>query len=59
MNMKEIPSLELEKINKKVEQLIGKIDILQGRIRDMEIKVGLLHTEEKRQRKLESETWTK
>jgi len=51
--------MEFEKVHRKIEQLIGKIDILQGRIREMEIKVGLLHTEEKRQRKLESETWTK
>jgi len=51
--------MEFEKVHRKIEQLIGKIDILQGRIREMEIKVGLLHTEEKRQRKLESEMWTK
>lgn len=51
--------MEFEKVYRKIDQLIGKIDILQGRIRDMEIKVGTMYAEEKRQRKLESEMWTK
>ena len=48
--------MEFEKVYRKIDQLIGKIDILQGRIRDMEIK--LVRDLDER-RSLEKETWTK
>lgn len=48
--------MEFEKVYRKIDQLIGKIDILQGRIRDMEIKLVRDLAE---RRSLEKETWTK
>jgi len=51
--------MEFEKVHRKIEQLIGKIDILQNRLRDVEITVGAMRTEEQRQRKIETEMWTK
>lgn len=48
--------MEFEKVYRKIDQLIGKIDILQGRIRDMEIKL-VKNLDDRRS--LEKETWTK
>lgn len=48
--------MEFEKVYRKIDQLVGKIDILQGRIRDMEIKL-VKNLDERRS--LEKETWTK
>jgi predicted translin family RNA/ssDNA-binding protein len=51
--------VEFETIHRKIEQLVRKVDVLQNRIQETETKILTMHKEQKRQRKLEAEMWTK
>lgn len=51
--------VEVEKLNRKIDQLVGRVELLQKRIGQLENSTVTLRSQIEQKRKLEDEMWTK